>query len=181
MSVTLTWSSTIGGAALTDPLDHGSKNNGEATEAQEVFLHHNGGSSITGVKLFIRQYSGTYGGSVSAAADFTEILEWGDATDQDEFGGVQINMDSVNEYPDAQWPNVSSKTPSRGFVCLTGTADNETNAVLLSKYTHNSNGTDGVLPASTSARFKMRVQVPTDEDTIGIRQFDLVALYTYTS
>jgi hypothetical protein len=41
---------------------------------------------------------------------------------------------------------------------------------------------DGTIPNGVNnATFQMRIKVPTDEDTAGIRQFDQVMKYTFTS
>jgi hypothetical protein len=94
-----------------------------------------------------------------------------------------VNMDAVDSYPTAQWPTVSSKDMTYGFVCRTGTGDSEANGVTLSKRTYSDSGTDGEVPVGSSpnVRFAVRFAVPNDEDTLGIRQVDFMAAYTYTS
>ena len=179
MTVALTWS--VGGSVVSGTLDHGSKNNGQTTTAQEIFLRHDGANDITALSLYVRQFSGTYGGAFTAATDYTEIMGWGDAATVAAFGGVQFNMDYINAYPAAQWPDVTTKTSTYGFVARTDVADTESTGITLSKNSYSASGTDGTIPVGTSARFEMRVQIPSDEDTIGIRQFDVAAVYTYTS
>lgn len=123
MSVLLTVSQTIAGAAYSDALagggtgiDLASVINGQYspvisqpgnTGAQDVFVRHNATiDPITGVKTFLQQYGVgtgfTYGGANSAAADFTTVLNMGNtdtmgagiANNSDGFGnGLHIDMD----------------------------------------------------------------------------------------
>lgn len=179
--VAITWSLTNGGTGLTDTQDHGNTSNGLTTTAIEFFVRHDGSNSITGCKLYIREYSGTYTGDATAAADIAEILSWGDASTSSTFGGFQINMDAVGGYPSASWPTYISKTPTNGYVCKTGTADSEGNAVTITTATGATASGTIQAGASPNVRFKCRIQVPTAEDTIGLRLFESVLVYTYTS
>ena len=72
MTVLLTWYDT--GVIQTDTLDHGSKSNGETTTVREISITHDGANEITATKLYARQFSGTYSGSATAAADFAEVI-----------------------------------------------------------------------------------------------------------
>lgn len=184
MSVNIIWSSTNGGTAITTTRDCGSKANGETSTSQEVFVRHDGVNEITNVKVFIRAFSGTYLGDATAAADLAELLNWGDQLGVTSFGGVQVNMDAVNSYPTVQWPSsYSTKSTTYGFTCRTGVGDSEGNGVLLSKNSYNAGGTDGIIPvgAATNVRIKSRVVVPSEEDTVGIRQWEICLAYTCTS
>jgi len=182
MSVNLIWSTTNGGTAISSTVDCGSKANGEYTTSKELYLRHDGSNPITNVKLYIREFSGTYSGAATSSTDIAEMLAWGDATDSDSFGGVFVNMDAINSYPTDQWPTVTTKSPTYGFVCRTGDGDSEGNAVTISKNSYSSSGTDGeVLASETNCRFAVRFSIPNDEDTLGVRQIDFVATYSYTS
>jgi hypothetical protein len=78
----------------------------------------------------------------------------------------------------------SQKTSSDGykFTMRTGVGDASGNAVTLSEKMSASMSVDGTIPnAVTSATFQIRIKIPTDEDTAGVRQFDQVLKYTYTS
>jgi hypothetical protein len=180
---TITWSSSNGGTAITTTLDHGSKSNGQTSTVQELFVRHDGVNEITNTGIFIREFSGTYGGAATSSADIAELLEWGDATTDSTFGGVHINLDAINAFPAAQWPTRASKSMTYGYAHRTGVGDSEVNKIVLSKNTYSSSGTDGVVPAGSTpnVRFQVRVQVPTDEDTLGARQWDAALAYSFTS
>jgi hypothetical protein len=121
MSVLLTVSETLTGAAYSDSLsgggsgiDLGSCLNGQYapiilqsanTGAQHVYVRHNATiDPITDLKMFLQNYGVgtgfTYGGAVSAASDRTRILNQGDASvttnanNADGLGGgLHIDMD----------------------------------------------------------------------------------------
>lgn len=174
MAVGLIWSFTNGGDAIVDIVDHGNASNGANTASQVIYIRHDGVNPITNTGLYIRQYSGSYTGAATAVDDYQELLSWGDATVAADFGGFEVSFNG------STWPSVSSKSPSNAFVARTGTGDNETNAVTLPTAT----GADvaGEIQASeTDVNFTCRIVVPTNEDTVGLRQFDQVLRYTFTS
>jgi hypothetical protein len=183
MVVDVTFSLTNGGAALTSDVSHGNCSNGQVLSAKEIFIRHSGSNPITGCGLYIRQYSDTYSGDASAALDIAEILGWGDVSTVSTFGGFQINMNATGSYPAADWPTYLIKTTANGYgyVCKTGTADSEGNAVLLTTTTGASAVGQIAAGGSPNVRFQCRIQTPTAEDTLGVRQFDQVLVYTYTS
>lgn len=97
MSVSLTVSKTLGGAAVSDTLagagtgvDLGSVVNAEYTPIiskaantgwQSLYVRHNATiDPITEVKTFIQQFSQTYGGAQTAATDFTTMQSKGAAS-----------------------------------------------------------------------------------------------------
>jgi hypothetical protein len=182
-TVSIVWSITNGGVALSSVLDAGSKANGETTDSTELFLRHNGSNVITAVGLYVREYTGTYSGGATSSADIAELISWGDASTANGFGGLLVNMDAVNSYATAQWPVLATKDTTYGFVCRTGVGDSEGNAVTLSKNSYSATGTDGEVPVGSSpnVRFAVRIAVPNDEDTLGIRQVDFMATYSFTS
>lgn len=183
MAVNLTWSYTDGGNAIADFVDHGDVANGNNSSGEELYLRHDGENSITGVALFIREFSGTYDGDATSNADIVELLDWGDSNTAGTFGGVQINWDAVNAYA-AGWPTYDDKDPGDVLVHRTGVGDSEQNAVTLPTSTMSSaEPIAGEIIAGTTpgVRFKMRISVPSEEDTVGVRLFDHVAKYTYTS
>lgn len=117
MAVTLTISETAAGAAAADSLSGGSTGidlgqvtNGQYapltlqsanTGHQDVFIRHDAVvDPITDVKFYLAQYTGTYGGANTAAADFTTVGAYGaadsGATTNNGDGlsrGVHIDMD----------------------------------------------------------------------------------------
>jgi hypothetical protein len=181
MSVAITFSYSNGGAAISSDVDHGNTSNGLTTSGTEIYIRHDGLLAITAAKLYIRAYSGTYSGGASANLDFLELLAWGDAIASNTFGGFQVNMNATEAYPAADWPVYTDKDRTHGYVCRTGTADSAGNGVLLSTGTGVT--TAGQVPtgAAPNIRFKVRVQIPTAEDTVGIRQWDQCLVFNYTS
>lgn len=185
MAVSITWSSTAGGTAITN-VNHGNASNGANTTAQQVFIRHDGANPITGCAFYFAAKAGTYSGSFNAATDFAEMKAWGDGATANAFGGVQINMDAEGGFSGgATWGmSESQKTSSDGlkFTLRTGVADATGTAITLSEKMSASMSVDGTIPNGVNnATFQMRVKVPTDEDTAGIRQFDQVMKYTFTS
>lgn len=185
MPVSITWSATNNGTAITS-VNHGNAANGTNTTAQQVFIRHDGANPITGCAFYFGQKTGSYTGSFNAAADFAEIKAWGDGGTANAFGGVQVNMDAEGGFSGgATWGmSESQKTSSDGykFTMRTGVADASGNAVTLSEKMSASMSVDGTIPNGvTSATFQIRIKIPTDEDTAGVRQFDQVLKYTYTS
>jgi hypothetical protein len=179
MSVSIIWSYTAGGAGISTIVDHGNAANGASTDGKEIFIRHTGENKITNVGLYIRQISGTYSGSFTALSDINEILSWGDAGSSAAFGGFMVNF-QPDSYPSAAWPTLSSKSPTGGFVHRTGYGDNETNAVTIPT----SAGpvvAGEILSGVINVRFKTKIKVPTDETLVGIRQFESILRYTYTS
>lgn len=184
MAVNVIWSYTNGGEAISAIINHGNAANGDTTTVKEIFLRHDGSNEITNVGIYVRDYSGTYAGDATASSDLIELLSWGDASTIDTFGGFQVNMDAVGAYPAASWPAYDDKSPSNGFVHRTGVGDSEGNAVTLAKAAGIADPyVAGELPSGNSpnVRFKARIQVPTAEDTAGIRQFDQVVRFAFTS
>jgi hypothetical protein len=180
MPVAITWSATQGGGALSEPRNHGSAAAGNTLAAQQIYLWHDGDNQITNCRFYISQYSGSYTGGASAAADFTELLAWGDGATLAAFGGFQVNMDKVGAFPSGAWPTFSSKQPSNGSAFYTGVGNLVDNAILLP--TAMGLTSPGVLQTGTpDVAFQCRVHIPSAEGTLGIRQFDQKLRYTYTS
>jgi hypothetical protein len=179
MSVNIIWSDTNGGAALSAQIDHGEVDNGEASTEQELFVRHDGTAEITNVGFFIRSYSGTYQGAYTALKDLTEMLSWGNQTTSDDFGGFLINF-NTSEYS-AGWSTYNNKTATNGYVHRTGVGDSEANAITLP--TASGAASVGVIPSSASPniRFKVKVLVPNSITDLGIRQWDQVLCYNFTS
>lgn len=182
MSVSIIWSLTNGGDPLTSIVDHGNSSNGQVTTAKTIYIRHDGSNDITDAGLYIRQFSGTYQGAATAAADIAEILSWGDQIIESDFGGFQINFDAVGGFPSASWPTYSTKSPTNGNVHRNGVGDSESNAIEIPGTVTGATA-DGTIQAGTApnVRFQVRVAVPASENVIGIRQWDQVLKYTFTS
>lgn len=172
MSVNIIWSETSGGTAIASK-DLSNINNGAESSELSIYLRHTGTNPITSVGLYIAAFSGTYSGAATAANDLAELLVWGNNSSSSSFGGVLVSFNG------STWPTYNSKSPTDAFVHRTGVGDNETNAVTLSATA--TGGSAGIIAASASATFKMKVAVPSDEATTGVRQFEHVLAYSYTS
>jgi len=179
--INITWSSTNGGAAISEPLNYGSDTSGSVLSEQEVFLRHDGVNQITDCGFYMAEKSGTYGGSSSAPNDLAELLAWGDGATAAAFGGYELNMDATGGFL-GSWPTFSDKSGTTYNVFRTGVGDSEANKILLATQM-GLTGAAGTVQAGTSpnVRFKGRIEIPSDEGTVGVRQFDQRLRYTYTS
>jgi hypothetical protein len=184
MTVSITWSSTAGGAGIAS-LNHGTSANGNNTTAQEIFIRHNGVNPITACGFYFAQKSGSYTGSATAADDFTEMIAWGDDNDTADFGGIQINMDKEGSFSGGSTWGMSeaqkTSVDNLKFTVRTGVGNSLANAVTLSEKMGTGMTTNGEIPASTNVSFQLRIKVPSSENVAGTRQFDQVLKYTYTS
>lgn len=180
MSVNVIWrQGSVVSDPLTAPVNHGNIGNGSATSGIEIFVSHNGANPITNAAIFMRPYSGTYSGSNTASGDFAEFISWGDKNTVDGFGGFQVHFGAPTSYI-SDWPTYGAKTQSESFCHRSGVGDSEGNAFLLPI---SSTGSDaaGKINDGSAARFKTRVVIPTEEDTIGVRQWDHVLRFDFTS
>lgn len=184
MAVSIIWSSTNGGSAITE-VDHSSSASGSETTEQEIFVRHDGVNGISNCGLYIVEKSGTYSGDNSAAADIAEILGWGDSDVAADFGGFEINMDKINAWAGG-WPTYDEKSGgvsgSSFNTFRTGVGDSADNKILL----HVNMGlsvSEGVLQSGDApgVSFQCRIAVPSSVTTTGIRQFEQRLRYTYTS
>jgi hypothetical protein len=188
MAVNISWASNNSGSAISQPLSHGNVTNGNATTAQTIWVYHNGANSITNCAFYLAQYSGSYNGGASASADYSELLAWGDGAGASSFGGYWINADAADAFANS-WPTLSNKTNTQGtaFAFRTGTGDLSGNAITTpAAMAGGGGGSAGTIPYHANGyggdyKFQAKVSVPSDEDTAGKRQFDLVLKYTYTS
>lgn len=128
MTVSLTISETLDGTQIADSLatggpaqtgmDLGSVQNGSFsplidksanTGKKDLYIRHDAvDDPITGVKFYLEQFSGSYGGADSAANDYTSILTLGNASGSSKnnndgnSGGVWIDQDwdvsSTNQF-----------------------------------------------------------------------------------
>jgi hypothetical protein len=185
MSVSITWSSTSGGSTISN-LAHGNASNGANTTAQQIYVRHDGAAEITDCVFYFGQKTGLYTGNATAADDFTELVSWGDGATANAFGGIQINMDAVNGFTGgATWGmSESQKTASDGlkYTARTSVGDSSGAGIPLRQEMSSSMTGDQIIPAGVvDASFQLRLKVPQDEATIGIRQFDQILSYVYTS
>lgn len=123
MAVTLTVSTTITGSDVSDTLAGGSTGSdlGQVTNGsyapvttqsantgwRDWYISHNASfDPITDVKFYLAQYSGTYGGASSAAADFTTVGNYGLA----DTGATKNNADGNSRglHMDMSWDVTST-------------------------------------------------------------------------
>ena len=184
MAVTITWSSTNGGAQITAPLDHGGADGGNTLPTQTVYVRHNGINDITNCKLYLGPRYNGYSGGGTSDSDFQETLDIGSETLADYFGGFQINQDATNSFA-AAWPTLGSKgsVSDLSIVFRNDVGDSLENGIPV----HLNTGviTTGTIPTgdTPNIRFQLRIVLPTyySNDTLGERQFSLNMRYTYTS
>jgi len=181
MTVGLIFSSTNGGATLSADIDCGDLSNGATTAAQTVYLRHTGTNPITGVKFYLRACTGSYVGAATAIADLAELIGWGDNLTALGWGGVLVNQNATGSFPVPGWPTLLNKTPTDGVCCRTGKADSSTYAANLSANTGATAIGTVQVGTSPNVRFQCKIVVPANEDTVGIRQFELAFLFSYTS
>ena len=137
MVVSITWSLTEGGTAVPEPIDHGNVANGTQTTAIDLFVRHDGTNPITNVGYYMQAFSGDYagnGGNASAAADFNEIIGWGDNSLATDEGGFFINQDRTNSFPATDFE-----------VHETGTGDSSANSFGLNTESFTAASTYGVI------------------------------------
>jgi hypothetical protein len=187
MAVSIIWSLSNGGEPIIDMLDHGNLSNGATCGATPLYIRHDGSNNIVYVGLYIRPYSGTYSGSFTAQQDLNEMITWGNSDEEDGFGGFFVNMNATGGFPEASWPTHDNKLVDLGggiiggFAHCTGQGDSEGNAVELSTVSGAAVAGEIQPGSSPNVRIQVAIQVPVFEDTIGIRQWDQVLRYSYTS
>lgn len=185
MTVSITWSISAGGSSATD-FDSGTSSNGSTTTPVQIFVRHDGVNPITNAGFYFTQKSGVYSGDSSSPEDITELLTWGDSITTDDFGGIQLNMDATGGFTGGtNWgmsETQKTSTDNLKVTVRTDTGDKPSTAILLSKNMSASMVTDGTIPAGVNdASFKIRLKVPTSTDTLGVRQFDQVLRFDFTS
>jgi hypothetical protein len=217
MSVSLTVSKTRGGSQVADTLaggssglDLGSVTNGAYTPitlqsantgTQSVFVRHDATvDAITAVATYVAQYSGTYGGANSAAADFTTLTGQGAASAQLTANNAAGTEQGLKIDADWQVSTANQFNPARAQVSVyglagagqslatafamhvdamsydTGSGENDASAPVTGKIGKSS---DTVL--GNMAHFLMRYYLNTGATAGGILQFDTVIAYAYTA
>jgi len=186
MAVNITWSSSEGGSSIADSLtggstgvDHSSAAAGANTTERELWIAHDGVNQITNAGFYLDEFSGTYGGAASKTADLAELFAWGDLNDSN-WGGVLIHFNGGDGGTGA-YPDYTDKTKTYSDTFRTGVGDSSANKILLQSTMGDAvTGTGVLAPDDTDARFHMKIQVGGGE-SVGVRQFDQVLHYTYTS
>ena len=162
MTVSITWASAPAGGAITPPNDLGDIGNG-SNATDDIYIRHNGANKITACGFFIQAYSGSYTGGATAAADYSELLEWGGrAGPTPPVGGFYIDQDPGGPLTEYKVHKTGQGTVTVPITLSCGSVGTE-------------------IQAAEEVHIKVKVAVPSDEDTAGTRQFDQVLKFTYTS
>lgn len=184
MSISLTFSNSNGGIGLSSPLDHGNIANGSTTVPQVIYIRHNGVNPITGATLFCSNVdTGEYAGSATPIVDKSELISWGDAVNSGDFGGVQFNFNAAGSFSNTSWPAFATKTTADnlGYTIRTGIGDSSSNGIAIPAATGATSLGTIQAGASPNVRFKARIVVPANENTLGIRQFKMSLTFNFTS
>lgn len=235
MAVLLTVSETLDGAQIADGLatpvppnntgiDLGAVTNGSFapitppktanTGHKLLYIRHNASlDPITGVKFFLQEY-GTdtgfaYGGPLSAATDFANIVALGQASgssknnNDGQSGGIWIDMKAdaatANQFDHATFPTVVKIFGDNGTdgVDLASGFDLRSEALVIdSDQAAGNDGEGAFLPSAPqtgkigingdgvlgdNAKVRMRVYLPTSYTNGGYHQVEFVIAYAFTA
>ena len=224
MTVLLTVSESVTGAEVSDVLaggstglDFGQVTNGAYspitlqsanTGAQEIFVRHDAVTDpITNVKFYAAQYSGTYGGANSAAADITTLLALGAAnsgTDKNNVDGLSrglhIDMDWQVSNANQFLPTREASGQKRIFGFDAGAGIDGSSLALgfpmhadAASYWNGASEVDATTPVTGSigkstdtvlgnrGHFKARFYLNSGAVDGGILQWSTVVSYSFTS
>lgn len=184
MAISLIFSSTNGGAGLGAPTDLGNLGNGSTGTGSVIYLRHNGVNPITSCTVYFDAVdTGEYTGSATASTDKAEFVAWGNALAANDFGGIQINLNAAGSFPNTSWPTFANKTTADtfGYTIRTGIGDSSSNGIAIPTATGATSLGTIQAGASPNVRIKVRVAVPVNENTLGIRQCRMSFTFNYTS
>ena len=191
MALTITWSSTNGGSDLAEPLVHGtSLSQGTDSDAQTIFIQHNGVNPITSCGLYLSSFANgnntTYlaaGGSASTTGDKAELIQWGDELGALDLGGILFNQNAADSFNEVSWPDLANPVSSDTFGqrVLTGQGDSSSNPITILQETGATS--DGTIQAGDSpdVSFQMKLHIPASLSTPGTRLFYIVLKFNFTS
>jgi hypothetical protein len=223
LSVTLVVSETVTGSNVSDSLaggstglDFGQVTNGAYsplisqaanTGHQDIYISHNAATDpVTDVKLYISQYSGTYGGANTAAGDFTTLGNYGAA----DTGATKDNSDGLSRglHMDMDWQVSTSNQflytrEASGQKRIFGKTYTGKDGLSLANafdlhvdacsYWNGSSEVDASAPVTgkigrtadsvlgNRGHIKTRAYLNTSATEGGVLQFDTVISYSYTS
>jgi len=189
MSVVLTASKTLGGAAVADSLtggssgyNLGSSQNGDTNPTQNaLYINHDGVQDIKNLSFYYAQYTGTYGGDFSASADFTKLVAHGNAN-----LGMQVDLDYDAATPFTSYTTIKTGVGisflTRVVIPITAMIKNNGGSPVAPSVPIAGNlGESGNAVLGDFAKLLRRYMMPTGELLSGRRQFDLYFSYNYTS
>lgn len=195
--VTLTLSRTETGVQVSDLLQGGSAGcdlgtvaNDSVSATQELFLRHNGVNKITSCAYYIQPYSGVYGGGYDAATDYAKMLALGDTTpgnyglmfDEDWNSSPQFSsfFKIKTGYGDAFGTRRNFPSTMQLYYNTSTAAKSDPTSPVVGEVGPNDNGVVAQAVGNRSL-LRFRLGLPANELDGGIRQFDTVVAYTYTS
>jgi hypothetical protein len=195
--VTLTLSRSEAGTQVADLLQGGSSGcdfgtvaNDSVSATQELFLRHNGVNKITSCAYYIQPFSGVYGGAYDPSSDFAKILALGDVTPGnhgllfDEDWNASPQFSSFYKIKTGSGDSFGTRrnfATSMQLYFNSGTsAKSDPSAPVVGEVGPNDNGAIAQAIGNRSL-LRFRLSLPANEIDGGIRQFDTVIAYTYTS
>jgi hypothetical protein len=225
MTVSITISESIDGAQVSDSLeggdtgvDLGSVSNGlwapftapqsSNLGAQVLYIHHDATiDPITGLKVHIEEFSGTYGGARTAADDYTAIKALGNASGSSKnnidgnSGGLWLDMDSdVSAINQFDWATNGIGQGGNDTVAIFGDSGtdgiDEASAFQIaaaamvyddageqqpSAAEAGKVGKSGDTVLGDNAKLKFRIYLPSSHAEGGIYQHDYVYTYSFTA
>ena len=221
MAVVLTISETLGGGAISDALAGGGtgvdvgpvtnnsyapltdkiNNQGE----QDIFVSHDGVASITDAGIFLQTFGvGTgfsYGGADSAAADYAQLIAYGNASGSSKnngdglSGGLWVDMDwdsnDTTRFDQANFPAVVKIFGDAGtdgidlasaFTLATaGMVYDSGGETSASAPVAGEIGPSGSTTLGDNAHSKYRIYLPQAASAGGIIQWEVVYRYSFTA
>lgn len=190
MAVTAIASKTLGGSNVSDVLsgsttgyDIGTVTSDTATTpVNTIYFRHNGANTVTDISYYIGVFSGTYGGDYSASLDLTKIIAHGDSG-----SGLQIEevfnagtpfAGSYFTVNNTNGRNYGTRRTMRTTSFLYNNASVETTPTTP---VQGQLGAFGDTVLGDNAKLRMRYVVPTTETLVGIHQYDLIVIFSYTT
>jgi hypothetical protein len=153
-------------------------------------MRHNGINKITSCAYYIQPFTGVYGGSYDAPADYAKMKALGDLAGGDY--GLMFDEDwdsspNFSSYFKVRTGFGDSFATRRGFPTsmmlyfnTVSLAKSNPTSPIVGQLGPNDNGADAQA-LGNRAMLRFRVGLPASEVDGGIRQYDSVIAYTYTS
>lgn len=167
MTISIIWSATSGGDAISDPKDCLTVAAGSSIIVQDLYVRATENTAkLTSCGWYIRPVD-DYVGSEDATTDYNEIIAWGNANPSP-VGGYKINQ------------NTETGVPSY-TVCETGVGVSSSPIDLhINSIVGGPGLVTGDLEVGEEAHIQVKIYPPSDEDTAGDRMIELVFYYVPT-
>lgn len=195
--VNLTLSRTEAGVQVSDLLQGGSTGcdlgtvaNDAVSATQELYLRHSGVNKITSCAYYVQPFSGVYGGNYDASTDYSKILSLGDTTpgnyglmfDEDWNASPQFSsFFKIKTGFGDSFANRRNFPTTMQLYFNTGTsAKSDPTSPVVGEVGPNNDGATAIAIGNRSL-LRFRLGLPSTEVDGGIRQYDTVVAYTYTS